>query len=79
MLALSGAVQAEIYKCVGEGGKVTFSDLPCGKSAAKEVKVDSTKPAQSPAAKNKEGKKRGGYGRFIDRSREVDKAAKPGK
>lgn len=46
LLCLSGAAQADIYKCPDSQGRITFSDKPCaGAVASPERKVEIAPPA----------------------------------
>jgi len=51
-VVFTGSVQAAVYKCVGQNGRSTFSDSPCGDQAEKiEIRsVNQMKPPKEPAA-----------------------------
>jgi hypothetical protein len=41
----AGTAQAEVYKCKGPNGKLTFSDKPCPGQATEEVAVEFVEPS----------------------------------
>lgn len=52
LLALPMVGQAAVYKCPGEGGRVTFSDRPCGGAVESDQhKIEVAAPAAPSAAR----------------------------
>ena len=49
-LLLAGAAQAQVYKCIGAGGRVVYSQDPCPPSAKSEPVSRNLDPAPAAAA-----------------------------
>lgn len=72
-LGLAGLAQAEVFKCVDENGKITFSDTACpGAKKGENQKVTPSKPSESQSEK----KRRPGYAGFIDRGKDFSEQHK---
>ncbi len=63
---------AQVFKCVDDKGKTTFSDRPCESSSAEQV-IEHRSRGESSSSTNKPADKRSGLGHFVDRAQQRSK------
>lgn len=71
LLAISPA-GAQVFKCVDNRGKTTFSDRPCESNSAEKV-IEQRSRGESSSSANKPAVKRSGLGHFVDRAEQMSK------